>query len=125
MQGLFAFDTWLNGPLLPILQATRSGDLGERVIQARAVWLVGQVAEQISRESRLAIYPLIVRLMSCTNYDRVITLTASKVVKQLVNDVHFLEEDFAPHLRKCIVSCFQLIACSEDIEAKRDVLSTV
>lgn len=125
IRGSFDFDSWLRSSLIAILQAACGYDLGECIIQARTVWLVSQFVEQITRESRVMVYPLLVRLMSSTEYDRVIALTAAKAIQQLVDDLGFFGEDFAPHLQTCVVSCFKLIACSEEFETKRDLLTTV
>lgn len=124
-RGAFVFDEWLKGPLFSILEANCGGDLGERIIQARTVWLIGQFVEQLSRETRAAVYPLLVRLMSSTEYDRVIALTAAKTMQDLVDDLGFRCEDFLPHLETCVVSCFKLISCSEEFETKRSLLGTV
>lgn len=125
IRGAFEFDSWLDGPVGKVLESPSSNDLGSRIIQARTVWLVGQFVEQLTRTARAKVYPLIVQLLSDTQLDRVIALTAAKTVQYLVDDLGFYGEDFTPYLPTCIESCFKLILSSSAFETKRDLLDTV
>lgn len=121
----FDIDSYLNGSIGVILRSKCSEDLGERIIQARAAWLVGQFAERLSRESRQMVYPWLVQLMAQQDYDRVIVLTATKSLQYLVDDLGFRGEDFAPYLEVCIQSCIFLVKESESVETKRELMSTI
>lgn len=125
MQGSFDFQVWLNERLLNILRADCGGNLGERIIQARTAWLVGQFVEQLTRDSRQVVTPLLVRLMSAPNGDRVIALTAAKALQMLVDDMGFSSVDFAPHLEMCILSSFRLVFAAETAATKRDLINIV
>lgn len=125
LQGAFDFETWLNGQLGSILGANCSTNLGERIIQARTAWLVGQFVDQLTRESRQVVSPLLVRLMSFTEGDLVIALTATKAMQHLVEDLGFHSGDFAPHLETCVLNCFRLVCIAETYATKRDVLGVV
>lgn len=115
----------LNGKLGAVLKAECSKNLGERMIQARAAWLVGQCAEQLSRELRRVVNPLLVRLMGFTEGDLVIALTATKTVQHLAEDLGFHSADFAPHLQTCVLHCFRLVNIAETYATKRDLLGTI
>lgn len=121
----FDIDSCLEGPIAAILQSKCSKDLGERIIQARAAWLVGQFTERLSRKSRQMVYPWLVQLMAQQDYDRVIMLTATKSMQFLVDDLGFRGEDFAPYLEVCIQSCINLVKESESIETKRELMGTI
>lgn len=125
IQGAFDFDVWLQGQLKGILEADCSPNLGERIIQARTAWLVGQFCEQLTRDNRIIVNPLLVRLMTFGDKDRVIALTAAKAVQTLVEDLGFNPVDFAPHFALCLRSAFQLISTSESIPMKRDIVTMV
>ncbi|CDF37444.1 unnamed protein product [Chondrus crispus] len=115
----------LNGKLGAILKADCSKNLGERIIQARAAWLIGQCAEQVSRELRQIVNPLLVRLMGFTDGDLVIALTATKTIQHLAEDLGFHSEDFAPQLSTCVLHCFRLVNIAETYATKRDLLGTI
>lgn len=121
----FDVDSALKGRVGTILQSKCGENLGERIIQARAVWLIGQCTEQLSRESRRMLYPWLVRLMAERDYDRVIVLTAAKTVQFLVDDLGFHGEDFAGYLEACIEACVRLVRESESVETKRELMGTV
>lgn len=125
VQGAFDFEVWLNGRLRNILCADCSNNLGERIIQARTAWLVGQFVEQLTRDSRLVVTPLLVRLMSVTDGDRVVALTAAKALQMLVDDMGFHSGDFAPHLETCIISSFRLVFAADTAATKRDLIGIV
>lgn len=125
VQGAFDFDVWLKGKLGSILAAPISCNLGERIIQARTAWLVSQFTEQLTRDSRRVVTPLLVQLMTSADQDKVIALTATKALQTLVEDLGFNTEDFAPHLEPCLTSCFRLIHCSESFETKRDLFGSL
>lgn len=125
MHGAFDFDTWLQGQLRAILEADCSPNLGNRIIQARTAWLVAQFVEQMTREARQIVNPLLLRLMTFMDKDRVIALTAAKSLQTLVTDLGFHAGDFGPLLEPCLSSCFQLIHTAEAFETKRDMLQTV
>lgn len=119
IEGAFNFDNWLDGQLGAVLQADYSPVLGDRVIQARTAWLVGQFAAQLSRESRQKVNALLVRLLSTSEKDLVVSLTAAKAIQTLVEDLNFHSGDFAPHLEACFVSYFRLTCMAEAFETKR------
>lgn len=125
VQGAFDFDVWLKGHLGAVLKANCSDNLGERIIQARTAWLVAQFTEQLTRESRQIVNPLLVRLMGFMEQDPVIALTAAKSIQTLVEDLGFHAGDFAQHLQPCLVGCFKLVYASETFETKRDILGTI
>lgn len=121
----FDIETAVKGKLGSVLRADCPTSLGERIIQARAAWLVGQCVALISRELRNALNPLLVRLMCFTEGDLVIALTATKAVQYFVEDLQFHSGDFAPHLETCILQCFRLVFIAETYATKRDILGTV
>lgn len=121
----FDFNSWLKGPIGTILQSRYPNDLGERIIQARAVWLVGQFTELLNRESRRMVYPWLVQLMAQSEYDRVIVLTAAKALQYLIDDLGFHGEDFEAYLEVCVQTCIKLIRESDTVETKRELLDTV
>lgn len=125
MHGIVDFQVWLNDRLLNILRADCGNNLGERIIQARTAWLVGQFVEQLTRDSRKVVTPLLVKLMGAPNSDRVIALTAAKALQMLVDDMGFISFDFAPHLEMCIVSCFRLVFAAETASTKRELINIV
>lgn len=125
VQGAFDFEVWLSGRLKNILCADCSSDLGERIIQARTAWLVGQFVEQLTRDSRIVVTPLLVRLMNVTDGDRVIALTAAKALQMLVDDMGFHSGDFAPHLEKCVIASFRLVFAVDTAATKRDLMGIV
>ncbi|CAN8065174.1 unnamed protein product, partial [Agarophyton chilense] len=125
VQGAFDFEVWLNGHLGVILQADYSEKLGDRIAQARTAWLVAQFAEQLTRDSRRVVYPLLNRLLTFMDRDLVIGLTTAKAIQTLVEDLGFHDGDFAPHLQLCLESCFRLIRKCDAFETKRDILGTV
>eukprot|EP00178_Gracilaria_changii_P014515 TRINITY_DN408_c0_g1_i1.p1 TRINITY_DN408_c0_g1~~TRINITY_DN408_c0_g1_i1.p1 ORF type:complete len:1024 (-),score=204.35 TRINITY_DN408_c0_g1_i1:13098-16169(-) len=125
VQGAFDFEVWLNGHLGAILQSDCSDNLGDRIIQARTAWLVAQFAEQLTRDSRRVVNPLLVRLLTFMDRDLVIALTAAKAIQTLVEDLGFHAGDFAVHLQTCVENCFLLINKCDAFETKRDILGTV
>eukprot|EP00177_Eucheuma_denticulatum_P007152 GFKZ01013003.1.p1 GENE.GFKZ01013003.1~~GFKZ01013003.1.p1 ORF type:complete len:1004 (-),score=155.97 GFKZ01013003.1:241-3252(-) len=125
MHGTVDFQVWLNDRLLNILRADCGNNLGQRIIQARTAWLVGQFVEQLTRDSRRVVTPLLVNLMSSPNSDRVIALTAAKALQMLVDDMGFISFDFSPHLELCIVSCFRLLCAAETASTKRELVNIV
>ncbi|PXF48048.1 Importin-11 [Gracilariopsis chorda] len=125
IQGAFDFEVWLNGHLGAILQSDYSDNLGERIIQARTAWLVAQFAEQLTRDSRRVINPLLVRLVTFMERDLVVALTAAKAIQTLAEDLGFHAGDFAAHLHVCLENCFRLMTKCDAFETKRDILGTV
>lgn len=123
LEGLFDFEPWLHSQLGPLLQSKVSDNIGDRVLQSRAAWLVGQFVAQLSRESRQAVYSLLVTLMARPDGDRVAALVASGALFSLAEDMGFLSEDFVPHLPLCMESTFKLLLTSETLETKRTLLT--
>jgi len=123
LEGLFDFEPWLQGQLGPILQASVDDTIGSRVLQSRSAWLVGQFVAQLSRDSRRVVYALLVNLMGKPDGDRVVALSAAGALYSLSEDMGFVPEDFVPHLRSCLESCFKLILSSETLETKKSLLT--
>jgi hypothetical protein len=96
--------------------------MGDRVLKARAAWLTGQFVGQLSRESRSHVYALLVPLMSFTQHDPVVALTAAKAMQMLVEDLGFYGTDFVPFLSQCLSSTFEMSGKCTSIETKRDLL---
>ncbi len=123
LEGLFDFEPWLYGQLGPLLEANVGDNVGDRVLQSRAAWLVGQFAAQLSREARQAVYSLLVSLMARPSGDRVVALVSSGALFSLAEDMGFLAEDFIPHLGSCMEATFKLLLSSETVETKRTLLT--
>lgn len=125
IRGALDLNVWLNGPLGTALEPSNNKNLGSRVIQARSVWLIGQFVDQLTRETRIQVYQKLDKLMSNSQQDRVVALTAAKTLQNLVDDLGFDGGDFAPFMFNSIESCFKLIVSSSAYETKRDLLDTV
>lgn len=125
LEGLFNFESWFQTQLAPILAAPVSGDMGSRIVQARAAWLVGQFAEQLTRESRVAVYGLLVNLLTREGGDRVVALSSVRALNMLVFDEGFVGGDFSPHVGACITACLKLHLESNSLALKRDQLELV
>lgn len=125
IQGAFDFQVWIQRRLGAVLHADYSENLMQRIIQARTIWLVAQFVEQLTADSRAVIYPVLMRLLSFMDRDRVIALTAAKSIQTLVEDMGFRANDFGQYLEQSLRYCFQLIYTSEAFETKRDLLGVV
>lgn len=125
VQGAFDFEVWLNGQIINILRAPPNLELGARIIQSRAAWLVGQFAEVLTRDARVIVTPLLVKLISQENGDRVVALTAAKALQSLVVDMGFNSSDFSPHLETCVLASFRLVQIAETAATKRNLIQLV
>lgn len=125
VKDIFAFEEWLNGRLGSLLNASTSTVLGERILKARAVWLVGKFAQQLSREIRRQLAPMLVKLMNSLENDLIVALTAANAVRAHAEDVGFHAGDFSPLLEECLVSYFRLVCRAETFETKQDLLTGI
>ncbi|KAI5481425.1 hypothetical protein MNV49_004181 [Pseudohyphozyma bogoriensis] len=105
--GAIDFDKWLETDLVPEAAGT---DSNYRIIRRRVAWLVGNwVGEDISPETRLKIYQLLVHLLGRNpSTDTAIRLTAASSLAKC-DTWDFDKDSFLPFLQSAVEETVQLL----------------
>lgn len=120
--GSFDFEPWLHSKLGPVLQAAVGDNVAERILQSRMAWSVGKFTALFSRESRAALYDLLVNLMVQPNGDRVAAFTAANSLMLLLEDSKFHVDDFIPQVAPCVMATFKLMYACDGFDMKRNLV---
>lgn len=116
------FENWFESQLAPILAAPSSEEIGANVLKARAAWLIGQFVGQLSREGRVKAFQLLVPMLTFSQQDVVVALSAARALQVHVEDLGFYGTDFVPFLNQCLCRVFEMCMQCEDIDTKRNLL---
>ncbi|TPX34316.1 hypothetical protein SmJEL517_g03017 [Synchytrium microbalum] len=120
---LVDFDSWFTGRL--IAEATNPSP-PYRILHRRVALLVGHwVGVKVRKETRPAIYSLLLQLASPEEPDLAVRLTAIMNLKVAVDDWDFDPVTFVPYLEKSVAVFTQLVEAVDEFESKMKVLNSL
>mmetsp|Transcript_13673 Transcript_13673/g.34843 ORF Transcript_13673/g.34843 Transcript_13673/m.34843 type:complete len:324 (-) Transcript_13673:408-1379(-) len=88
LEGLVNLGQWFHTELGPILSHPESTQMGleERIIKARAAWLLGEFAGQASPQVRPLVYQTLVPLLDSSKHDLVLAFTSSHSLNYYIDE---------------------------------------
>jgi hypothetical protein len=108
-----------------IPQAINNNDLvNSKLIKRRVCLIINEwVDEKTDSEIRIKIYEFVSTLLSDSNNDAIIKLTAIQTLKYLIDDWEFRKRSFIPFTSNIIQQSLSLLNSSNTIECKTFILS--
>lgn len=119
------FDQLLRDVFIP--EALRDDRPETKIVKRRVCLVINAwIGINCSRAARPEIYSLLVSLLQQLKLnDKVVCLTATQTLRNVVNDWDFVKNDFTPFLVDSVLLCLRLIEVMDLTESKLFILDTL
>ncbi|CAM6098378.1 unnamed protein product [Calypogeia fissa] len=114
------FKSWYESSLAQELQNRHPNG---RILRRRVAWLVGQWVSKIKDEMRRPIYMALLGLLG--DDDLAVKLAACRSLHNLIDDVHFYEEEFVEFVPTCLQFLFQFMRTAQEFDSKLQIFNLV
>ncbi|KAJ7540520.1 hypothetical protein O6H91_10G020100 [Diphasiastrum complanatum] len=94
-----------------------------RILRRRVAWLLGQWVSKIKDDMRLPVYGALIGLLG--DGDLAVKLAACHSLHNLIDDVHFYEEEFVPFVPTCFQLLFQFMKQAQEFDSKLQIFNMV
>ncbi|BBN14841.1 importin-11 [Marchantia polymorpha subsp. ruderalis] len=94
-----------------------------RILRRRVAWLVGQWVSKIKDEMRRPIYSALLGLLG--DNDLAVKLAACRSLHNLIDDVHFYEEEFVEFVPTCLQFLFEFMGTAQEFDSKLQIFNLV
>ncbi|KAG0684450.1 hypothetical protein C6P42_002822 [Pichia californica] len=102
------------------------GDINSKLIKRRVCLIINEWLDvKIESNIRIEIYKFILNLLSDSNNDKVVKLTAIQTLKYLIDDWEFRKRDFQPFIDDIIKHMLILLDSLSTVETKIFILNTL
>ncbi|XP_065059985.1 importin-11-like [Rhopilema esculentum] len=120
--GDFNFDKYFQETLIIELEDSSAS---MKIIHRRILWLIGRwIDVSFSKESRIILYRVLVKMLD-RKEDLVVRVTASKTLKDAIDDYQFENKDILPYLKDLWERLFCLLIDVQECDTKMGVLNVI
>eukprot|EP00249_Psilotum_nudum_P007668 c20733_g1_i1 orf=1506-4013(-) len=119
LYGYISFQSWYGVLALEVQNRHPNG----RILRRRVAWLLGQWVSKITREMRRPVYFVLLELLG--DGDMAVQLAACHSLQNLIDDVHFYEDEFVEVVPTCLELLFRFMQNAEEFDSKLQVFNLV
>ncbi|CAK9199162.1 unnamed protein product [Sphagnum jensenii] len=114
------FKSWWEGALV---HEIRNQHPNGRILRRKVAWLLGKWVSKIKDDMRKPIYSALLRLLG--DSDMAVQLAACYSLQNLIDDVHFYEDEFLEFVPACLELLFQFMRSAQEFDSKLQIFHLV
>jgi hypothetical protein len=114
------FKSWWEGALVHEMSNLHPNG---RILRRKVAWLVGKWVNKIKGELRKPVYTALMRLLA--DGDLAVQLAVCFSLQNLIDDVHFYEEEFVEYVPTCLGLLIQFMQNAQEFDSKLQIFNLV